>query len=381
MLLKNCRLLPELSGGWDREYADVRIGEGRILELLPAGTGHDEQYVDCGGRTLLPGLIDLHAHLNWDYHNGVIRMNDFRLLTNACLSAKRYLQYGYTTVRDMGAAKRVSVAVRNAVRQGLFVGPRILSGGMILRPRASVTEADPYNFLRYVSGVDEMTRFCREEIGEGADWIKLYLPGEPCEMLPEEVAAAVRIAHLRGKRVAAHSHDVDAIRICLQEGVDTVEHASFITAEQIAALKDSRTQHIVPTMTVLSERIMEPGFGGQEQKNRALKRLLEANARNIAAAYRAGLVMGWGTDTPIENIGDFYGEEFRMRKEYCGMDNVDMLLQATKYSALILGLQDETGEIREGLAADLVLVDGDPDRDIGVMYKKPLRVWRGGVLC
>ena len=381
MLLKNCRLIPELSGGYGKEYADIRIGEGKILELHPAGTGSDAQTIDCEGKTLIPGLFDLHAHLNWDYHNGVIRMNDFRLLTNASLSAKRYLQYGVTTLRDMGTAKRVSIAVRNAINQGLFVGPRILSGGMILRPRASAAEADPYNFLRYVSGTDEMTRFCREEIGEGADWIKLYLPGEPCEMLPEEVAAGVRIAHLRGKKVAAHAHDVDGIRICLQEGVDTIEHASFITAEQIAALKDSKTQHIVPTLTVLSEYLPEPGFGTLEQKSRALRGLLEANAINITAAYRAGLIMGWGTDCPIENQGDRYGEEFRMRKEYCGMDNVDMLLQATKYSALILGLQDVTGEIREGLAADLVLVDGDPDRDIRVMYKKPLRVWRGGVLC
>ena len=211
----------------------------------------DDAVIDCEGKTLLPGLFDMHAHLNWDYYNGVVRLNDFKLLVNSCLSAKKYLELGFTTIRDMGTPKRLSVSVRDAIRRGLFAGPRIISGGMILRPTVSDTPADPNCFLRYVSGVDEYIRATREEIGGGADFVKVYAPGEPSELMPEELEAVVRIAHRRGKRVAVHAHDASAISMCIDAGVDTIEHGSRITMEDIERLK-KETSYLVPTMGSIS---------------------------------------------------------------------------------------------------------------------------------
>ena len=112
-----------------------------------------------------------------------------------------------------------------------------------------------------------------------------------------------------------------------------------------------------------------------------LRPLLEASAKCITNAYRAKLKLGFGTDTPIEDMEKHPGIEFKMRKEYCGMSNVDMLLQATKNSAFICGLENVTGQIKSGLAADLLLVDGNPDEDISAMYKRPEMVFRQGELC
>lgn len=381
-ILKNCRLIPELSGQFDREFANVVLAEGKIAGVHPADQTDrlpkTVETIDCRGMTLLPGLFDLHTHLNWDYHNGVIRLNDFKLLLNSCHSARRFLELGITTIRDMGSPKRVSLSVRDAVRSGLFPGPRILSGGIILRPTASDQPADPYNFLRYVSGAEEYARAAKEEIGCGADYVKLYAPGDPPELLPEELAAAVRIAHMRGRGVAVHAHDAGAVSMCLNAGVDTIEHGSFIREEDIRRLKESKS-YLVPTLAVLSDRVPTPGFT-PERKRQMLSPLLRGNEKNITAAYQSGLILGFGTDVPVEDQILNPGLEFYMRKEHCGMSNIDMLLQATKYSAKIVGLEQVTGEIREGMCADLLLVDGKPDQDISAMYQKPELVFAGGQL-
>lgn len=378
-LLKNCRLIPELSSLSSLSYAHLEIQNGKIHAIHPVhSTVEASEQLDCQGRTLLPGLFDLHTHVNWSYVSNKPNLTDFSVFLDSCLSAQRYLKAGFTTIRDMGSPKRVSISVRSAIAENLFLGPRILSGGIILRPLNRETAAHPYHFLRYVSGTDEMLRCVREEIGVGADWIKLYVNNNPPDMLPEEVRMAVRVAGLHGKKVAAHAHDLDAIHLCLDEGVYTIEHGSYIDDAGIEKLAEGKA-FLVPTLATLSPLIKPSGFT-QEMVDQYIRPLLEANQSNISKAYRAGLKLGFGTDTPIETYLQHPGLEFRMRKEYCGMSNLDMLLQATKYSAEIAGLSSVTGEIKVGLAADLILVDGNPDQDISVMYKNPDYVFVGGKL-
>lgn len=378
ILLKNSRLIPSLSDHYEGTLADVLIFDGKIQKVAAHISSEADSVIDCLRKTLLPGLFDLHMHLNWAYTNGERNLSDFSIFTQSCLSARYYLDLGITTVRDMGSPKRVSAAVRDAISKGLFPGPRIISGGIILRPLNKATPADPYHFLRYVSGTDEMTRFVREEIGEGADWIKLYVNGDPADMFPEEVRAAVRTASALGKKVAAHCHSVSAINLCLDEGVTTIEHGSYADAAAIEKLKKG-TSFLVPTLATLAPEITPSGFT-PEMKERFLKPLLEANVHNISAAYQAGLLLGFGTDTPVEQLKQHVGLEFKMRKEYLNMKNIDILCQATKNSARIVGLENITGEIKEGLCADLILVDGNPDEDISVMYQKPMLVITKGQL-
>ena len=121
-VFENCRLIPELSGGVGGEGLAVAVEGGKIA-AAGCAEGFEGERIDCRGGTLLPGLFDIHAHLSYDYYNGVIRLDDFKLLINSCLSAKRYLAMGFTTIRDMGSPKRLSVRVREAAERGLFVGP------------------------------------------------------------------------------------------------------------------------------------------------------------------------------------------------------------------------------------------------------------------
>lgn len=373
-LLRNCRLVPALSGGWDNGLADVLLNGETIADIFSAGSGiRADSELDCQGKTLMPGLFDLHMHINWAYHKGELRLDDFKIFIESCISAKLYLDNGITTVRDLGSARRVSGAVRSAIAAGIFTGPRILCGGLILSPVSRPAEPDPYNFLRFVSGCDSMIRAVREEIGSGVDFVKLYTP-----LLPEEMHAAMRTAALYGKPVAVHAHDIDSIRLCIEVGVRTIEHGSYIDEQAIAQLKDSQT-YLVPTLSVLSHEVATPGYT-PALKKQVLAPLLEANAKNITAAYRAGLRLGFGTDSPIEELDRLPGLEFRMRHEYCGMKPLDLLLQATVYSAEIAGLAGITGEVRAGMCADLILVGGRPDEDISVMYRRPELVWVRGAL-
>lgn len=373
-LLRNCRLIPALSGGWDNGLADVLLNGETIAGIFPAGSGiRADSERDCQGKTLMPGLFDLHMHINWAYHKGELRLDDFKIFIESCLSARLYLDNGITTVRDLGSARRVSGAVRDAIAAGIFTGPRILCSGLILTPVSRPAEPDLYNFLRFVSGCDSMIRAVREEIGSGVDFVKLYTP-----LLPEEMHAAMRTAALYGKPVAVHAHDIDSIRLCIEAGVRTIEHGSYIDEQAIEHLRDSQT-YLVPTLSVLSHEVATPGYT-PALKKQALAPLLEANAKNIKAAYHAGLRLGFGTDSPIEELDRLPGLEFRMRHEYCGMKPVDLLLQATVYSAEIAGLAGVTGEVREGMCADLILVDGRPDEEISLMYRRPELVWVRGTL-
>ncbi|MDR1639993.1 MAG: amidohydrolase family protein [Clostridiales bacterium] len=386
--LRNCRLIPELSGGACGLH-DVVIDNGKIESILVAGGKAAEDDIDCGGKTLLPGLFDLHNHLSYfvDFTDSI--RNDFELLMYGGLSVKKFLDYGVTTVRDMGSARRLAIAIRNAVNKGLFVGPRIIAAGRLIGPPEAADLKDGIDLAgsKGVSGVDEMTRAAREEFAEGADVLKIYASGsglsptgQPTKpiLFPEEVRAAVRVANLVGKRVAAHCHSTEAIRMCIDEGVYTIEHATFIDNESIEKIKDGRT-YLVPTFTPMHHR--KGAFKDPVEDERLEKRLADfakKSSVHIRAAYEAGLVMGFGTDVAVETFGVRTGMEFKMRKELCDMANVDMLLQATKHSALIAGLENVTGQVKEGLAADLLLVDGNPDANIEVMYQKPEMVVLGG---
>ncbi len=376
-ILKNCRLIPELSNGCGFGIADLLLEDGKIAQIAEAGRVADqsgaESVFDCCGKTLMPGLFDLHTHMNWSYHNGEIRLDDFKIFIKACQSARLFLDNGITTIRDMGSPRRVADAVRRAVQAGVCAGPRMFCGGLIISPVSRPGETDPYNFLRSISGPDQMIRAVREEIGGGCDYVKLYTP-----ILPEEMQAALRIANQFHVPVAVHAHDLASIRLCIESGVSTIEHGSYIDGACIEKLRDGSC-YLVPTLAVLSPEIATPGFT-PESKRRTLQPLLEANGQNIGTAYRAGLCLGFGTDTPIEELDRNPGMEFRMRKEHCGMSNIDMLLQATRNSARIVGLAGVTGEIKEGLCADLILIDGNPDEDISAMYKRPEKVWIGGKL-
>lgn len=405
-VLHHCRLISALSGGCETENGTVIVENGKITKVL-ALAGEEppvkckeekemsaehlcgaDKVIDCGGKTLLPGLIDLHVHIcTVGCGMGTEYVDDFDTLQKACRSAQSFLSHGYTTVRDMGSTDGVACAVRDMVNGGILTGPRIIAGGRMLVP-AGLIQTEHHNAYRLVSGVEEIRRTVREEIGESrADIVKIYASGsaynpggEP--KLPiltrEEIGAAVEMAAFRDRRTAAHCHSAAAIHSCLLEGVYTIEHGSYITEEDIEILQ-AEESYLVPTM---SPYLYEPGSNKDPELDaffvKARGQMLQSIAPHMQKAYEAGLKLGFGSDTIDGDFGNFVGAEFKIRKEQCGMANLDILLQATKISAMIAGLAGVCGEIREGFAADLILVDGAPDQDISAMYQKPVLVMKGG---
>lgn len=387
MILKNCRLLPQLSPFSTVTAADVELKEGTIkrISMLPIG---GEEIVDCGGKTLLPGLIDLHTHISGLCGPGAAAFKTpMKALVEYADQTRRYLDYGFTTIRDCGALGRVANFVRDMVHRDICEGPQIIASGLILTP-TEVEESDEiYDMYVNCDSPDDFRRAVRKEVAEHADFIKVMasgsafhptgIPVQPV-LTRQELQAAVDGANLKGTYVAAHAHGDEAIRVCIETGVKTIEHATYIGEETLQLLLATEGCYLVPTLAAMHVSHPEGEEGGFWVKR--LGEMLNSCAENIEKVYRAGCKLGFGTDSTVTMDQYEQGLEFKYRKEYCHMENMDILLQATRYSAEIAGLGNCIGQVREGLQADLILVDGNPDTDMAVMYKKPLKVWKRGRL-
>lgn len=391
MLLKNCRLVDALSDGVGGENCWVRTEGSLITEV---GTGNpmvqaDEETFDCAGKTLLPGLLDIHTHIN-----GLVgfRPRDIEdpmgLFVNTAGIVRRYLDYGFTTIRDAGGCLRVNNHIRNAIEQGLLEGPRVISCGLILEPPETQRVDNWYPLYQEASGVEEFRAASRRELAETAEFIKIMASGSALQktgiptqpiMTEDEIRACVEIASMKGTYVAAHAHSSGSIKSCIKAGVRTIEHASFIDDEGIALLLKSNDCYLVPTYAAFYQNEEATRGTPYEYLIEKLRSMLMLSVGQIAKVYNAGVKkLGFGTDSSVGMDQYEQGIEFRFRKELCGMNDLDILMQATVYSAEIIGLENEIGSIKIGLCADLILVDGRPDEDISAMYRKPEAVWAKG---
>lgn len=388
MLLNRCRLIGALSAGVETDCGAVEIENGRILAVYDRPQENREGEVfDCGGKTLLPGLMDTHTHLiGIRYFTADMLRDPMKLFMKTAEVSKRYLDYGFTTLRDCGTPLRVANYVRDAFASGLMKGPRIISSGHIVST-TEIEEADIiYDMYKWGDGPDELMKLVRKELAEHADFVKIMASGSafhkqgiPVQPIitRREIEAVLETACLKGAYVAAHAHGDGAIRLSIECGVRTVEHGSYISDETIELLMEKKGCYLVPTLSAMYQNPAQtpPEMTFLLEK---LANMLKLTTGRIKAAYDAGLKLGFGTDSTVGMDQYEEGIEFRFRKELCDMKDLDILLQATKYNAEILGIEDETGEIKAGLAADLIMVDGKPDQDISVMYHKPEAVFLAG---
>lgn len=385
MLLKNCRLIPELSGGTTLKCADILLENDRIKKIVKAGTEKFDEpdVIDCENKTVMPGLFDLHAHISLTSAQETTTHAMERML-DGMSRMRRYTDHGVTTIRDAGSTLRIANHIRNAIARDIIQGPRILSCGYIVAPE-SMAEIGRYKVMVMDIGnsADELRAAARKEFAYGADFLKIYASGsmyqsinkEPKPLFrDEEVKAMVEIAKMNDSYVAAHAHSTSAIKQCIECGVQSIEHATFIDDEGIDMLVKHDHTYIVPTFAWMMPN------GGESSSNRAViaDYVMPKYGENMRKAYLAGVKMGFGCDL-MNAAYDAFFQEFRMRKELSNMKNIDILLQATKESALIAGLAGITGEVREGMMADLIVVNGNPDEDIAVMYGKPQIVLQAGV--
>jgi imidazolonepropionase-like amidohydrolase len=341
--------------------------------------------VDLRGRTLMPGLIDAHVHLllaevNLHLLEGVPLT---LLAAKGAASAKAMLMRGFTAVRDTGGA---DFGMKQAFDTGLFEGPRLFISGMPIsqtgghgdfrRPTQTAFECACCSGVafaaRIADGVPEMLRAVRDELRKGADQIKLMVSGgvasqaDPLEGLQfrvDEIEAAVEEATRWGTYVCAHAYAAEAIRRSVSAGVRTIEHGNLID-EPTAQLMAERQAYLVPTLVTydaLKRRGPEYGLSAYSLDKNAI--VLEAGLRSLELARAAGVKIGFGTDL-LGQLQDDHCREFLIRSEV--MSPQEVIRSATLINAEIIRQPGRLGEIISGAFADLLIVDGDPYRDLSL---------------
>lgn len=376
-----------------RRRAGVLISDGHVRWVGPharapraAGTADE---VDGAGKTLTPGLIDVHVHLCFDGSADFARearetSSDAAAAVKAVRNAAITLAHGVTTVRDLGGRGDAAIQVARAVEQGRIPGPRILAAGRAL----TVTGGHGHSvgFAREVDGPDAVRRAVREEVKAGATAIKVIAtggvltPGIAADLTaftPEELEALVDEAHTWGRGVAAHAIGAAGIVRAVAAGVDSIEHGSMLTAEGARLMKERGTFH-VPTISAIRGMVEHPDDVPAYAFEKA-SALAEVARDAFRRSVRAGVPIACGTDagTPFNPHGNTPVEIVRMVE--WGLTPIRALRAATSEAAALLH-RPELGRVAPDAPADLVMFDEDPLEDIGAVAK-PALVMKGGEIA
>jgi imidazolonepropionase-like amidohydrolase len=336
--------------------------------------------IDLGDATLMPGFIDAHTHLTYDYdavwsdgfYHSMMRL-PVEQSFHAARNARTTLQAGVTTVRDVGAGDYIDVALRNAINAGIEDGPRMLvavhaigsTGGHCdapAFPRGTVRTYDEADGV--CNGADSCRRAVREQLKYGADVIKICASGgvlsesdlvDVPQLTPAELEAIVDEAHAWRRKVAAHAHGDRAARLAVEAGVDSIEHGSFLTPETLQLMQRKGT-YLVPTRMavnfVLKQAATYPPKVGDKARAAA-----GSHGRMMHDAMRIAVPMAYGTDAGVYPHGD-NAREFGDYVDL-GMDAAKALMTSSVGSAKLLGVDAETGTLEAGKYADIVAVPGN----------------------
>lgn len=335
--------------------------------------------LDLGDVTLFPGLIDAHLHLMWtgeDADPEATRREETPSLTLLRMAdhAFKAIAGGITTCRDAGSPTAMILALRHALAMGLIPGPRLISAGTLI----SMTGGHVNTIAREADGPDEVRKAARELIKAGVDLLKvvasggIYGHGEEIGSLQldvDELATAVREAHKAGKKVAVHVYPAKGIAACLDAGIDSIEHGSFLTPE-LAERMASQGTFLVPTLSVFQAMLARQDDPTTlDFIRRKTIQVVAASQEAVRIARSKGVRIGAGTDSggPWHPHGSLVKEIDALVR--AGLTPVEALTAATLTNAEILGLDKATGSLEKGKLADFIAVEGNPLTDIGVLNR------------
>ncbi len=401
-----------LCGGLiDGVSADVRKGMTIVVEknkIMAVSSGYMEPQgadlvIDLKNKTVEPGLIDMHVHLETEYNKEqyLKRMgsNPADIAYDAQKNALTTLMAGFTTVRDLGGTN-VNIALRNAINKGIVTGPRIFTSGRTISTTGG--HGDPTNgwrndieFPHYVTdgvvdNADDARKAVRQRYKDGADWIKITATGgvlsiakngKAPQFTEDEIVAIVKTANDYGFGVAAHAHGAEGIKRALRAGVKTIEHGTFLDDECIRLFKE-KGAYLVPTIIAgktVADSAKIPGYYHPLVVPKAIETGAAIQAA-FARAYKAGVKICFGTDAGVYPHGK-NAKEFLYMTE-AGMPIMEAIKSATTVAADVLGMRDQLGSIEAGKMADIIATDANPIDDVktlmnvtfvmkdGVVYKR-----------
>ncbi len=369
------------------------VVEGQRIREVRAGRRDvaGARAVELGTATCLPGLIDSHTHLTGETSptgfTDQFRWNIADYAIRATVYARRTLQAGFTTVRNLGDVDGESIALRNAIDAGVVPGPRIFTAGQAIGTTGGHADGtdgyrrdlagDPGPRTGIINGPDEAWKAVRQHYKDGADAIKIMPSGgvldesasvDNAQMTVAEIEAVVAAAHDYGFSVAAHAHGAEAIRRAVLGGVDSIEHGTFMDEADMRLMKEHGTWY-VPTIIAgkyTQEKADVPGYYPAQvaAKAKQVGPLIQATA---GRAYKAGVKIAFGTDAAVYPHGQ-NAKEFVYMVE-AGMPPAYALQAATTHAAELLRKSADLGSVEAGKLADIVAVPGNPLEDIALMQQ------------
>lgn len=380
--------------------------EGNKIIAIEKGfstVGGSDKLIDLSKKTVMPGFIDMHVHLegetNKDQALQRFTLNDADVAFRSTVMAKKTLMAGFTTVRDLGGSG-VNIALRNAINQGIVVGPRIFTAGKSIATTGG--HADPTNGYRrdlmgdpgakegVINSPEDARKAVRQRYKEGSDLIKITATGGVLSIAKdgsgpqftlEELKAVIETAKEYGFHVAAHAHGAEGMKRAVEAGITTIEHGTKMT-DEVMDLMIKKGTYFVPTISAgkfVAEQAKVPGYYHPLVVPKALEIGPQIQA-TFAKAYKRGVKIAFGTDAGVFFHGD-NAKEFTYMVE-AGMPVMEAIKSATVVPAGILGMADKFGTIAPGMLADIVATDENPLKNVktletvsfvmkeGVVYKQ-----------
>lgn len=367
----------------------IVVEKGVITNVLPSSARKEHPVtIDLSEYTVLPGLIDCHAHLTLNYYDKTADVYELPAATYGIFgtqNAKKTLEAGFTTVRDLHSYFYSDIALRNAINRGWIPGPRMYVSGSALTmtgghgawanwltPQLELTP----NPGAIADGEDEVRRAVRKHIKHGVDVIKIMATGGygTANSIPgaasytvDEIKAAVEEARKRGIKVAAHAHGAEGIKNAVRAGVSSIEHASFLDQESIDLMKKHNVFLVMDVLAAHYDFIETKQDFSDKDLKQTNQELYKSFVANLIKAYEQDVKIAFGTDSsvfPHERVG----EQFKLMQQ-AGMKPADIIRSATINAAELIGIEKHAGTLDAGKWADIIAVKGDPLSDLSVLER------------